>query len=72
MIKDEHSLWEQSDDEEQGDASADDKGDIEVFVERGYSSNDEEEPLDCAEEIDEDDNQILSPDGIFYTMRTIP
>ena len=31
LTEDEDGLWEQSDDEEQGAASADDEGDVEVF-----------------------------------------
>ena len=39
LIKHEDSLWEQSNDEEQGAARADDKDDVEVFVERGSGSS---------------------------------
>ena len=49
LIEDEDSLWEKSDDEEQGAASADNEGDVEVFVERGSDSLGEEEPVDSAE-----------------------
>ena len=44
-----------------------------MFVERGNGSLvDEEEPVDSAEEVGQNDNQILSPDGISYTSRPIP
>ena len=70
MIEDKDSLWEHSDDEEQGAAIADDEGDVEVFVERGSDSLvDKKEPVDSAEEVDENDDQILSPGDISNTSR---
>ena len=66
MIEGKDSLWEQSDDEEQGSASAGGgECDVEGFFERGSDSSvDEEEPVDNEEEFDQNDNQILSPGGI--------
>ena len=72
MTEDEDSLSEKSDDEKQGAASVDDKGDVEMYVERGNDSPDDEDPVDSAEEVDQDDNQNLSPGGISYTSRLIP
>ena len=73
MIEDEDNLWEQSDDEEQGAASADDEGDVKVFVARGSDSPDNEErPEDSVEEVDQDTYQIVSPRGISCTSHPIP
>ena len=73
LIEAEDRLRKHSDDEEQGAvsdnddgaSSAVDQGNDEVFVEKGSdSSGDEEEVVDSVEEVDQDDNQILSPGGI--------
>ena len=70
LIEDNDSLWEQSDDEEQGAESGNNKGDVEVFVEKGSdSSDDEEEPLESGKEVDQDNNYILSPSNISYSSR---
>ena len=52
--------------------SADDEGDVEVFAKRGSDNSDEEELVDIVEEIDQGDDQILSPGVIPYTARLIP
>ena len=50
----------------------DDEGNIEVFGQKNDSSDDEEEPVDSAEKVDQNDSQVLRPGGISYTSRPIP
>ena len=75
LIESEDSLSEPPVNEEE-DVTAnegDDKGDAEVFVERkSDSSGNDEDLVDSEGEMDQDNDQILSPDGIFYTPRPIP
>ena len=72
LIENEDILSEPPVNEEE-DATVDDEGDVEVFVEReSDSSGNDEDLVDSEGEMDQDNDQILSPGGISYTLRSIP
>ena len=65
------SLELQADEEE--NTAFDNEGDVEVFVEgESDSSDDEEEPADRESDDEQDNDWVLSPNGISYTSQPIP
>ena len=68
----EHALLELRTDKEEKPA-VDDEGDVEVFVEgESDSLDDEEEPVVRESDDEQDDDWIVSPSGILYTLQLMP
>ena len=45
---------------------------LKYLAKKNDSSDDEEEPVDSAKKVDQNDSQVLRPGGISYTSRPIP
>ena len=68
----EDALLELQTDEEEKTA-VDDEGDVEVFVEGESDSSDgKEESVDRESDVEQDDDCVLSPNGILYTSQPMP